>query len=117
MLLLADYRARFPEHSDVSDADVQLCIDAANDDVNSEYLGTMYSRALLYYAAHFVQIEYVDTQSSAFEGAVKSRTVGPVSITFDTGNSASHPSDLFDTTSYGQRYKQVVSRMFGPVAY
>lgn len=117
-ITLSQYRDAFSEHASVSDDNVESRIDWANSDVSSEFLGNKFERAQLYYAAHFVQSDFVSPSAgtgSPSLGQLTSRTVDKVSATFASPIRSSSAID-FMTTSYGQRYVSMVSMMMGPVS-
>ena len=77
----------------------------------------MHERALLNYAAHFVESDYVSPSSGeASIGAVRKRTIGKVSVEYATVSS-SDSDDFFNSTRYGRRYKFLVNQMCGPVSF
>lgn len=117
MITLSDYRLAFSEHDSVDDADVQSCIDDANDDVNGEFLGNKFKRALLFYAAHNVQLDYVSVNRSqpVTLGSLRKKTVGPITLEYESV--ATENNTLINSTWYGQKYMSLVSTMFGPVSY
>lgn len=113
---LSDYRDMFPEHADVADVDVARCIGFAESDVGSTYLGSKIDRARLYYAAHFVEADYVSPSSlPRSEGPVKSKSADGFSVSFDVGVASAPTSSDFSSTKYGQRYAHLVRRNCGPV--
>lgn len=115
---LADYREMFTEHASVSDADVSRCITWANSDVSGEYIGHKVDRARLFYAAHYVQSDYATTNDGKPNdaGPITSKSVDGFSVSFgQTGSGGSLATSQFNSTSYGQRYLEIVRRSVGPV--
>ena len=114
MATLVQYRARFPEHTAIPDATVEMYLDDANDDVQNGELGDRLTRAQLYYAAHLVATDptYGATAGGSGGGNVQSRTVGNVSVTFATSPlsaSSGTTEDDLKTTSYGRRYLMLLN--------
>ena len=103
---LAQYREYFTEHASISDADVTRALtDTALFVSSNQFPADELDLAQLYFAAHCVQLDYVNTPGNA-SAAVASRTVGKVSVSFAQANTAD--SDLWlETTSYGQRFKYI----------
>lgn len=106
----------FTEHAAVSDADVSLCVGFANDDVNEEFLGGVADRARLYYAAHYVESDYVVRSGAPSDtGVVSSKSVDGFSVSFAVAAQSAPSASDFSSTKYGQRYIYLVTRACGPV--
>jgi len=122
MITLADYRTKFEEHDQVSDGDVLECIQYANDDVSPEYLGNAYKRALLYYAAHYVQTDYASSITIEDGGAslniddIKKLKMDKIEVEFkDSASSLTSSDSPLKNTKYGRQYLSLVDNMAGPV--
>ena len=102
-MLLADFRAMFPELSTYADSYVQIWLNLANETVDASRFGVG-SNALLSaqgnLAAHYVTID-----DSAL---MASQTVGGMSVTYGAGEDN---SDL-SLTSYGRVYFRLC-KLFG----
>lgn len=115
-ITLQEYRSAFPEHSAVSDAAVNFAIDRANTEIGDEFLGARTVLAQKYYAAHFVQADAVASASDpAATGPVSSMSAGEMSVSFAVATPAAASKDDFQSTKYGQRYVQIISRGIGMV--
>lgn len=122
MITLAEYRARFEEHDQVRDEHVEECIQYANDDVSSEFLGNAHKRAQLYYAAHYVQTDYASTITIDDGGAslniddIKKLKIDKMEVEFkDSATSLTSSDSPLKNTKYGRQYLALIDNMAGPI--
>jgi len=121
---IADFRARFPEFSDVvefPDARIQLFLDDAvlihiGDDENR--WGGKYNTAHAYLAAHllFIGTNTEVGSTAANVGPVSSKSAGGVSVTKAVvAKDRSEGDDFYSSTSYGQQFIVIRDRCFAGV--
>ncbi len=107
MALIDDLKARFPEF-DTAVVDQYLPI---LEDVWPCYYGQAYTACnkeiILNLVAHLVVIESAQNASPVKEES--SRSVGSVSVSFESRASANNLSDFFGSTKYGQKYLLLTS--------
>lgn len=101
----AEFKIRFPEFAAESDAKVNLFIADSEVIINEVYWDTKYNLGLYYLTAHyFVLANKTEAGSVASIGAVASRAVDGVSISFSTAIPGNESDAYYASTSYGQRY-------------
>lgn len=110
---VAGFRARFPEFVDppFTDEVIQVRLDDAECDFSRSKLGTgecgerIYERIIYTLAAHHLRI-WDNTQkgSSTGGGAIASKSVGKVSVSYARSSSSSLQDDFYLQTIYGQEY-------------
>ena len=108
---LDNFRALFPEFDQVDDVRIQLYIDDAIDEMNKKNWGNCWGRAVLYYAAHNLQLSNEKLESKA-EGAVSvaefgrlsSASAGGLNVGFaqSPSSTGSDSGYWLSLTSYGQ---------------
>ncbi len=133
-MLPAEVRARYPEFDAATypDARVQVAIDDAGARIGARW-GTLASQGQAALAAHYLATSQARIASASggtttttvngvgvATGAVKSMTVGDVSVTYETGGSSSttttraaSAAQQYGTTPYGLRYLELMA-MLGP---
>ncbi len=132
-MLPAEVRARYPEFDAATypDARVQVAIDDAGALIGSRW-GTLAAQGQAALAAHYLATAQARIASTGgtttttvngvgvATGAVKSMTVGDVSVTYETGGSSSttttraaNAQQQYGTTPYGLRYLELRA-MLGP---
>ena len=110
-------RLKFPEFSDVSDAELQNDIDEAFRGVDADiWLPGDFDLAWMYLAAHYRMVTISRTASASGQ-LVSSERIGEISITYKTPElpQVESSSDL-TTTPYGVRYLEYCHLNFPPVA-
>ena len=125
---VSDFRDRFPEFSEASDAAITTAIDDAGDEIDEDiWMTKYYPKGVLFLAAHFLaigatQAELVEDgggtgSGGSSSGGIASESLGRFSVSYDTSqstsnSSASSGSGLLDLTltAYGQRYLDMVKR-------
>jgi hypothetical protein len=101
----ASLRAALPEFAAVTDNVVQTWLDQAATMMNPDFWGALYNNAHVFLAAHLMATMGVVTGVTASAGAVKSKTVGPVSITYESAGSTTEGDADLERTKYGRLYK------------
>lgn len=105
MVTPATIKARFPEFATVDDSKIQIFIDDAILILNETFWGTKYDLGVSYLAAHFLSLALSSEAGAASAiGAVSSRAVDGVSISYSTMTPENHGDAYYSSTMYGQRY-------------
>lgn len=106
-----------PELSEVTDAQWDFVISAADDEVATTYLGNQAraDRMGTYLAAHLATVLYGAgfTGGGGVAGPLTSVTVGNVSKTFAAPQSAAQAAGNYERTKYGLEYLRL-RKTFGP---
>lgn len=97
--VIADFRERFPEMTDIADADIQLHLDDACAEFDERAFGVFWEKAALLYAAHYTAQQNLNAASPV----VKIRNIGVV------GNTAFERAMC--STQYGQEFVTVLRRV------
>ena len=101
-------KARYTEFSSIGDATVQVYLDDATLELNESQWGDLYDRGLSALTAHLLAIANRNAASSgmgvSIGGALTSRAVGSVSVSFSTASSTSSVEDFYLSTVYGADY-------------
>lgn len=102
-------KLRFPEFSSVDDATVTFALEEAARGVDDTWLASDINLAWLYLAAHILTVGRMG-QDGGTGQRVASKTIGPISITYENPNDL--PNDIGDlkATSYGRRYLLMARR-------
>lgn len=102
----ASFKVRFPEFASESDPRIQLFIDDSVIILNSVYWGEKYDLGLSYLTAHYLTLANRSEAGSISSGggAVASRNVDGVAVTYTTAQPANESDAYYLTTTYGQRY-------------
>lgn len=113
MSSLALYRSRVPAHVDIDDADVTNALEDAVALHNYGAFGSVYGNAMVYYAAHLIQLMQDEVrryeEGTSTTGAVTSRRTGKRAETY-----AQPPANQREyvrwitSTPYGVRYWAIV---------
>lgn len=120
----ADLKARFPEFASVADATLELILAEAIGQVGETWIERDRRPAQLYLAAHMLTMEGEPARTQtgaggAGTGAIASRSVGDVSVTFGprgSGVIASGATLGFSDTTYGQQFLRLLRLNFPPIA-
>jgi hypothetical protein len=94
-----------PEFGDESAERIAAMAELAGAFVNETALGSKAKTGLMLYTAHL--LAKGKQAASGASGPVQSERVGDLSTTYATPSAATGGSD-FDSTTYGQQYKQLV---------
>lgn len=118
MVSYATFIAAFPEFSNTAlypEAGVTFWITQAGIQLNARRFGASLDLATMLFVAHNMVLgaQALATAATASgivgesSGAVQSKTVGPVSVSYDTAAVSSDGAGFWNQTSYGQRYWQL----------
>jgi hypothetical protein len=111
----AEFKTRFPEFANVSDAEIQTQLDRALAYLPEDRWGCYYEDGVYLLAAHFLAIKIAREASGGSggsAGSVSSRKVGDVTVTFARLPSGSASQDFYMSTPYGQEW-WVLMRLVG----
>ena len=126
MITPASFVESFPEFSDSTTyppARIQLEISAAYGQLNASRFGSQLDLAASLFVAHYLVLA-ARQNKAALQGGIpgqaaapqSSKTVGPVSASYDTQAAAIEGAGLWNSTVYGQRlYKMMQQYCLGPV--
>jgi hypothetical protein len=111
----AEFRARFPEYASdpPSDATIEVYIADAALFVDECAWGTKYELGILYYAAHLLTLALESASGAAggVSGAVASRAVDGVSVSYTNAQPKDQSEAWFNSTTYGQRYLNMLQTL------
>lgn len=122
---VSTFKARFPEFASVEDATIEVVLAEAIGTVGEDWIERDRTPGVLYLTAHLLAVQGVGVSvgtgsgGAAVTGAIKSMSVGDVSLSF--GGVAGSPStggalDIYRSTVYGQQYLSLLRRNFPAVA-
>jgi hypothetical protein len=113
----ATFRTNFPAFSNTTsypDAVIQFYLTLAYLLLQPLRWGSLLDFGAQLWAAHNLVQEFIAQQASAkgappgmASGAVAGKTVGPLTMSFDTANSAVAGAGQWNDTTYGRRYKDL----------
>ena len=109
---VADFRARYPEFSEIDDAVITTQLDDAEADTSPTFFDTLHPRAIAALAAHRIAISTDEDGNAASgqPGALSQATVDGVAATYELPDNLS-PQDLaLWSTTYGQLFLELRSR-------
>lgn len=109
MISVGDFLAGFPEFSAVPEATVNYWITQAYNQLNATLLGTQIDYAAALYTAHNLvpakkALDALKTGAAIGDAIspVQTKTVGGVTVTFDTASAAIEGAGQWNSTRYGQ---------------
>ena len=106
-----------PAFASLTEATVQKWLDRAALEMNPDVWGTLYDEGHMFLAAHKMVCMSVLPGVSASAGAVKSKSVGPVSVTYATSDGGSVSDNDLERTAYGRQHKAMrATLLLGPLA-
>lgn len=112
MVTTSTFKIRFPEFESQDNARVQLFLDDAATQVSKTKFGTSYDLAIFYLIAHYLSLsEKSANGSSGNVGAVASKSVEGVSVSYNQATANTQCESYYITTSYGQRYLEIKSQI------
>lgn len=121
MITPTEFKTGFPEFSTELDARIQIFIDEAEIVLNEEYWGTKYDLGAYYYTAHLLAMANGATAAGGSGGGsggpVSGKSVDGVSVSYATGSTGgggSSGSVWLTSTSYGQRYLELMNNLGVP---
>lgn len=103
---IALFKSRFPEFDSVAEDRIQLFLDDAEAVMDSATWSNLFDAGQAYLAAHYLALATKSAVGStaASSGAVISRSVDGVSVSYGGASSTSHNAGYYSATAYGQRY-------------
>lgn len=117
MITYDDFVAALPEFSDTAyaQATVNFWIEQAKAHLNEGRLGKKYDLACIYFVAHHVALSRANERAAASGGApgqqtgpISSKSIGPVSVSYDTSSVTLNGAGAWNATAYGRKYFQIV---------
>ena len=109
------FKAEYTEFASESDARVQIYLDHAALEMSAGVWGNLYDRGLSALAAHLLAIANRNAASSgtgvATGGALTSRSVGSVSVSFGISASSGSTEDFYRSTAYGAEYWRLAKQV------
>jgi len=101
----ASFKDELPEFASVPDNTVQKWLTRCAQMLNPDRWGRSYDDGLIFRTAHQMVVMGVVAGMSATASAVKSKTVGPVSVTYDTPQDTRAEDTELERTKYGRMFK------------
>lgn len=98
-------KLKFPEFQSQADATLEFAIEEATRMVDDTWLEKDQTLALMYYAAHVMEVTIARAESGAGGQLIKSETIGRMSISY--GNASDQKTASFEdltSTLYGTRF-------------
>lgn len=122
VLDIAAFRKSFPEFSDTSrypDTQITFWGNLAELQVNQNRWGTAWSTGVQLYVAHEITLAAQNAKAGAIggvpggqSGPVNTKTVGSVTVGYDTTVAAEKDAGYWNLTSYGKQFIRL-ARIFG----
>jgi Protein of unknown function (DUF4054) len=112
------FRAIFPEFADRNtylSAAVQFWLTNAQAQINYDAWLNSYAEGVYLFTAHQLKVAGNAAKKAAAGGAsgpVASKTVGSVSVSYDTASTAEDGAGFWNLSNYGKRYWRLV-KLFG----
>ncbi len=103
----ADVKKFAPEFSDLTNQRIQLFIDMAGRNLNSEYWGEKYNDGHMLLTSHYLTLG----ERQGIGGSISSEKVGDLAVSYAGVSDKSK----FGQTSYGQMFEQMMKTL-GPFA-
>ena len=120
------FRIMYPEFNDVAQyptAMIMFWSAVAEMTLSSDRWGEMYDHGMSLFVAHHISIAAANKATSASGGTpgqslgvVQSKSVGSVSVSYDTSSSTEMNAGHWNQTIYGRQYIRLARRL-GPVLY
>jgi hypothetical protein len=104
----ANFRLRFPEFTNESDAEIEFAIEEAARQVDDTWTVGDQANAVLYLSGHYVMVS-IARRESATGQRVTRESLGDMSWSFENTRPA---ADDLESTQYGQRYRALLRRNF-----
>lgn len=118
----AQFRKNFPEFTDIArypDAQLSFWATLAQMQVKQCRWGDAYTTGVMLYVAHEVTLAAQNVKASnvggvpgGAAGPASSKTVGSVTVTYDTTQAAEKDAGYWNLTSYGKQFIRL-ARLFG----
>jgi len=110
---VTNLRALFPEFASAvtyPDATIQTWAGIGEAQISADRFGTLFEHASMLFVAH--NLKLVAGGGNAPGGVVSSKTVGSVTVSYDTGESMLPGAGHWNQTVYGRQFIQL-SRLIG----
>ncbi len=121
-MVIADFRAEFPEFSDTAvypDAQITFWASVAERMVLLDIWCDMYDVGVKLYVAHEITLAAQNKKAATaggppglIGGVPQSKTVGSVSVSYDSQNTSEKNAGWWNLTNYGKQFYHLVS-LFG----
>lgn len=121
-MVIATFRQDFPEFTDPSrypDAQITFWSTVAEKNLSLDRFGDMWPLAVELYTAHEITLAAQSVQAAGQGGApgsqggvAQSKTVGSVSVTYDTQNTSEKDAGWWNLTVYGKQLYRLI-KMYG----
>ena len=103
-----DFLAVFDEFAGSPTGKINFWLEEAQRSLSERILGDSFKLAVMLYAAHNIAMgRQAASSGGAATGIVASKSVGPVSKSYDTGSTSITGAGTWNYTSYGQRLAQI----------
>jgi hypothetical protein len=123
----ATFRAAFPEFANPSaypDATVDFWLNQAQLQYTPDTFGDSYDLAIMLFVAHYLAtgarnaaVAQAGGVPGAVTGVASSKSVGGVSVSYDVGASSMKDAGYWNTTTYGQRFWELLQRFATGLVY
>ena len=117
-MVIADFRAQFPEFANETtypDAQINFWASIAERMVNKCLWCDMYDFGVKLYVAHELTLAAQNLKASTtggvpgtFGGVAQSKTVGSVSVSYDSNNTSYQNAGWWNLTNYGKQFWNLV---------
>lgn len=121
-MVIADFRAEFPEFSDTvayPDAQLNFWASIAEKQVVQSIWTTLYTFGVKLYVAHEITMATQNVKTAAVGGApgqsggiASSKAVGAVNVSYDPNTTTERDAGWWNMTNYGKQFIRL-ARMFG----
>lgn len=121
-MVLADFRTAFPEFSDIGkypDAMLTFWSNFATIQVDPKRWGVQANVGIFLYVAHEITLASQNLSAAGIggvpggtSGPVNSKTVGSVSVSYDSAQAAEKDAGWWNLTQYGKQFIRL-ARIFG----
>lgn len=123
---ITQFRTQFPEFADAArytDDTITFWSGIGEQLISADRFGNLFTQAVSLFTAHNLVLQAGNIASSASGaipgttgGAVASKTVGSVSVSYDNASAMEPGAGHWNQTVYGRQYVQLV-RLFGQGCY
>lgn len=106
-----EFKTRFPEFSNTSDATIDIYIQDAEIMVTEQKWGQLFNMGVTYLSAHYLSLSLKSSNGqSGAVNQVSSKSVEGVSVSYATPQGTISES-YYQSTIYGQRYLNLLSQV------
>lgn len=121
-MVIADFRAAFPEFSDATaypDAEITFWATVAEAQVNKSLWCDLYVQGVMLYVAHEITLATQNVNASTVGGSpgqsggiASQKAVGAVSVSYDPNTTTEKDAGWWNLTNYGKQFIRL-ARLFG----